>query len=388
MTKGKTYRFFASLRMTGWTLRMTILGALLVVSCAKVRETGTPDDDGWNDLTRPMPITFATSITGEATKAATPLPDDTDFRIFAFYQPGVVDEDPAVDYTGTWNDLAIEHWTPNFMYDQPVTWNDNGTPADDSDDYWGYTPVKYWPNNAENTITFWAYSPYYGDDHILKLYKANSVDDYGNTVPGVPEIEFTTDGSRDLLVSDLAQDLSYRGGNPADGTVTMEFHHTMSWVDFRVKKVDADDTYDIVLKSITLENLCQTAAYKLSGWGSGWNRGDFSAYNCGVGSGTTLDKDEEDRITFPTGGTKLLLIPQGLRNTTANLDVVYTFKVHGSSSPAEEYEENVLLGSLTTLWEEGKHYTYYVNISPGNPILFTAVAAAWDSEQNGYFNVD
>lgn len=356
------------------------LTALLAGSCAKIQG---PDDGGWTPLGGDnVPISFTTNLNEPATKTSDPLATIHDnFRVFGFYQRGVVDDDPAVDYTGTWDDLATEHWTPNFMYNEEVTY-------DNVAGKWTYAPVKYWPNNRENTITFWAYSPYYGNESILKLYKTNSTDAYGNNVPGVPEIEFTTDGSRDLLVSELAQDLSCRGGNPADGTVAMEFHHTMAWVDFRVKKVDDSDHYDIVLKSITLENLCETAAYKLNGWGAGWSRVDFSAYDCGVGAGTDLDKDEGDRITFPTGGTKLLLIPQGLRNTTANLEIVYTFHVKGSGDAPVEYEENVLLGSLTSLWEEGKHYTYNVNISPGNPIMFTAVAAAWDSEQNGYFNVD
>lgn len=364
------------------------LTALVFSSCGKNEPQA--GDDAWEPLTGDTPISFTTKI-GAETKTGSLSTISTNFHVFAFYQPGVVDDDPLVDYTGTWDDLSTQHWTPNFMYDQPVTWNNNGTPADDSDDYWNYAPIKYWPNNAENTITFWAYSPYYGEyEHqdFLRLYKSNSVDAYGNNVPGVPEIEFTTDGTRDFLVSDLAKDLSYRGGNPADGTVSLVFHHTMSWIDFRVKKVDDSDNYDIVLKSIRLENLCQTAVYKLDGWGSGWSRVNFSAYDCGVGAGTALDKDEEDRITFPTNGTKLLLIPQALRYTAANLEVVYTFHVKGSGGDPVEYEENVRLGKLTTLWEEGKHYTYNVNISPGNPIQFTAVAAAWDSEQNGYFNVN
>lgn len=360
-------------------LMAAAIAALLAGSCAKIQG---PENNGWIPVKmNNVPISFTTKIAGEETKTATPLPTSTNFRVFAFYQRGVVDDDPAVDYTGTWNDLATEQWTPNFMYNEEVTYNSGAGK-------WTYAPVKYWPNNRENTITFWAYSPYYGDESILKLYKNNSTDDYGNNIPGIPEIEFTTDGSRDLLVSELAQDLSCRGGNPADGTVTMEFHHTMAWLDFRVKKVDDGDFYDIVLKSITLENLFETAAYSLSGWGAGWSRVNFSAYNCGAGAGTALDKDEVGRITFPTGGDKLLLIPQGLRNTTANLEIVYTFHVKGSGDAPVEYEENVLLGSLTSLWEEGKHYTYNVNISPGNPIMFTAVAAAWGSEQNGYFNVN
>lgn len=376
-----------------WIWVTALMAAVLLVgACVK---THNPDgkgsaDDGWTIVGDNVPISFAAKIAGDVeTKTSSPLPTSTNFRVFCFYQPGVVDDDPAVDYVGTWDDLSINHWTPNFMFDQAVTRNDNGTPADDTDDYWGYSPVKYWPNNQENTLTFWAYSPYYGDEDILKLYKTNSDDDYASDVPGTPEAQFTTDGTRDLLVSDLAQDLSYRGGDPS--TVTLQFHHTTSWIDFRVKKVDDSDDYDIVLLSITLEDICNTAVYSLSGWGGAWNRVDFTAYDCDDDindDGTELDKDEEDRITFPAGGNKLLLIPQALRNTTANLKVVYTFHEKGAGGSPTEYEENVLLGSLTTRWEEGKHYTYKVNISPGNPILFTTYVGAWDSEQNGYFNVN
>lgn len=371
-----------------WIWATALIAAVLLAgACVKTYNPDKKDstDSGWTIVGDNVPISFATKIVGEAeTKTSSPLPTSTNFRVFCFYQTGVVDDDPAVDYTGTWADLAINHWTPNFMFDQAVTYNE-GTSK------WTYAPVKYWPNNAENTLTFWAYSPYYGNESILKLYKSNSTDDYANNVPGTPEIQFTTDGTEDLLVSELAQDLSYRGGDPADGTVTLQFRHTTSWIDFRVKKVDDDDDYDLVLKSITIENLCNTSVYSLSGWGSAWNRVDFSAYDCDDDindDGTELDKDEADRITFPTGGDKLLLIPQALRNTTANLKVVYTFKVHGSLDVPVEYEENVLLGSLTTNWEEGKHYTYNVNISPGNLILFTTYVVTWDSEQNGYFTVN
>ena len=349
-----------------WATALTA-AVLLCGACVKLHK---PDegDDGWVDLGDKVPISFSTTLAGQETKSN---PLEADFRVFAFYQPGVVNDDPAVDYTGTWNDLAIKNWTSNFMYNQEVNYSAGS---------WSYSPVKYWPNNPENTITFWAYSPSYGDEDILKLYKANSAEDYATNVPGAPEIKFTTNGSRDLLVSELAEDLSYRGGNPGDGVVSLVFNHTMTWVDFAVKKVDDTNAYTVKLKSITLQNVCKTAIYTLNGWGNDSERDNFTVYDCGGGDGTVLHKDEGDRITFPTSGT-LLLIPQTLRNTTATLQVVYTLN-------GIEYTESVLLGNITTRWEEGKHYTYKVNISPGNSILFTAVVAAWDAEQNGYFSVN
>ena len=57
---------------------------------------------------------------------------------------------------------------PNFMYNQKVLWDNNGTTEDPADDYWKYEPVKYWPNEHGNTaisddvdkLTFFAYAPY------------------------------------------------------------------------------------------------------------------------------------------------------------------------------------------------------------------------------------
>ena len=362
--------------MTAKSCRRAVLALLVLaglVACSNTEMLQIPGDGSdWTELTGKVPIAFSTtlSVSDPATKTTTPLSTSSNFRVFAFYQPGVVDDDPAVDYTGTWNDFATYHWTPNFMYDQAVSYSAGA---------WSYTPVKYWPNNAENTITFWAYSPYYNNSSILRLYAPNTSSAYTNATSGVPDIEFTADGTRDLLISDLVQDRSLRGGDPA--TVPLVFNHALCWVDFAVKKVDDADACTIVLKGITLENICWTAVHSLqSGWGTGWNRDDRDVYPYNV-SGVELDKDEADRITFPTSG-QLLLMPQGLRGTTAN--VVITYTINGGS----DITETVSLGSLTTVWEEGKHYTYNVNISPGNIILFTATVAAWNSEQTGYFNVN
>ena len=353
-------------------LRMVLLAALVVCACHK-SDVAAPQDEPWTPLSGDMPISFTTSLAGE-TKTTSPLSTSTDFRLFGFYQPGVVDDDPAVDYTGTWADLAIQQWTPNFMYDQEVTY-DSGAGK------WTYSPVKYWPNNPENTITFWAYSPYYGDEDILHLRENNSPDAYGNTVPGIPEIQFTTDGSRDLLVSDIAQDQSYRGGDPADGAVPLLFHHAMCKVDFAVKKNDPDNNYAIVLKEISLKYLQTTAVLHQSGWGGGWGSGDIDVFD----GNATMDRTT--RAVYPASG-EILPLPQRLKGTGATLHVVYTFKIAGSDSDPVEYVNDVPLGDIHDLWEMEKHYTYNINISPGNPILFTATVEPWGSEQNGYYTVN
>lgn len=46
--------------------------------------------------------------------------------------------------------------TPNFMYNQEVSYND-GT------EEWSYNPAKFWPSEAGNKISFFAYAPYEGN---------------------------------------------------------------------------------------------------------------------------------------------------------------------------------------------------------------------------------
>ncbi len=67
------------------------------------------------------------------------------FGVFAFYT-GL---DKFDSYTGT---------TPNFMNNQEVTWQ--ADPDDANTGTWTYTPVKYWPNNEDDKVSFFAYAPY------------------------------------------------------------------------------------------------------------------------------------------------------------------------------------------------------------------------------------
>lgn len=61
--------------------------------------------------------------------------------VFAFYQPAATG-----DFT------TYKYATPDFMYNQKV--------ADDGTGNWEYSPLKYWPNNAGDKLSFFAYAPY------------------------------------------------------------------------------------------------------------------------------------------------------------------------------------------------------------------------------------
>lgn len=103
-----------------------ILSAWTLTSCEK--DTGTE--------TVNIPIGFSNNVT-TATRAGDINNDNlTSIGVFASLTHGNFDATVS---------------TPNFMYNQLVE-KKNGT--------WQYTPLKYWPNNDSDKISFFAYAPH------------------------------------------------------------------------------------------------------------------------------------------------------------------------------------------------------------------------------------
>lgn len=103
-----------------------ILSAWTLTSCEK--DTGTE--------TVNVPIGFSNNVT-TATRASDINNDNlTSIGVFASLTHGNFDATVS---------------TPNFMYNQLVE-KKNGT--------WQYTPLKYWPNNDSDKISFFAYAPH------------------------------------------------------------------------------------------------------------------------------------------------------------------------------------------------------------------------------------
>lgn len=121
------------------------IAAISTVSCTQDEEllTGsgngpTPDGDA---------VTFGTYLAGAPESRASvmdlPALKTTGFGVFGYYTE-------SVDYK-TENPDHL----PNFMYNQEVTWNDAAEGG-----MWQYSPVKYWPNNPTEKVSFFAYAPY------------------------------------------------------------------------------------------------------------------------------------------------------------------------------------------------------------------------------------
>lgn len=199
------------------------IAALALTACAKVETidntSGTPV--GFSAYTGKS-VTKA-GATGELTTTGL---QTTGFGVFAYQTTG--------NYVAS-GEGAIE---PNFMYNQKVTY---------SESTWGYTPVKYWPNqiqagntDAQSTpatatqadkVSFFAYAPYVkvGVDSNTSETHGKPVDALGalitpntsgilevtkNNVAGDPKITYAVSQSLDDQV-DLVWGVAYANSNNA-----------------------------------------------------------------------------------------------------------------------------------------------------------------------------
>lgn len=130
------------------------------------------------------PITFSTDVEMLATRASVSNIANTDtlkklgegFGVFA-YKTGTDDIADAA-FSRKWGEATtglsgneLAYPTPDFMYNQQVTWGiqyvkDTSNPDNPVvERNWVYSPPKYWPNSSQNVapryISFFAYAPYY-----------------------------------------------------------------------------------------------------------------------------------------------------------------------------------------------------------------------------------
>ena len=126
------------------------LGAMAL---AAVALTGCQKDEVLNQVPQDNAIEFGTYVGRDAQTKAYVIDNDQlakdGFGVFAYY-------------TGTNNFSTSD--TPNFMYNQRVDKGTNGQNAN-----WIYNPIKYWPNNENDKLSFFAYAPHVTNTNEYEL---------------------------------------------------------------------------------------------------------------------------------------------------------------------------------------------------------------------------
>ena len=324
--------------------------------------------------------------------------------VYAYYHDGSTwDADEAYN---TANPEAPKRLIPNFMWNQQATCLEKGG-------NFSYSPLKYWPNESDDKLSFMAYFPY-TDVNAADPGSAESPTKTGltplmaNSDAGLPSFRFTVnesaDNQVDFLLSELLPNLpngtsAVSPGNPDDrSTLTVTdrvhflFHHMTSKVEFRIVAATEvrNDIAHFRLNSLSVSHLYKDGTLT-------------PAYSAGV---TTYAWSEQSAkhgtspaYTFPLKTlTGYLMMPQTLSNDvklSISYDVTfksdgttYTYDGEGRLVPQQDYtysnDATIQLNTMKrtgtdtplTEWLPNHHYVYYIRIG-AETIEFEGQVVEW-----------
>ena len=296
---------------------------------------------------------------------------------------------------------------PNFMWNQKATCLTKGTDFE-------YSPLKYWPNESNDKVSFIAYFPYtvespgqtdtpaYPDNATgLQTLLANSAS-------GLPTFKFTVkesaDDQVDFLLTELLPNLpnGTNGVSPSSAddrselTVTDHvrflFHHMTSKVEFRI--VAADNVRDAIahfkLNSLNVTNLYKNGKLTPT-YSNGTTTYAWDEHTAKHGTSPAYSFPLNTQISY-------LFMPQQLSNdvelkldytvTLKSDGTTYTYDNEGNLVPQQDYtysntasiQLNTMkfTGSETALteWLPNHRYVYYIRIG-AKAIEFTGQVVDW-----------
>ena len=190
------------------------------IGCTQSALLETPDLDGtavsFSPYTGRTPESKATSI-----DTPTLLNADNGFNVYAFLN--------KLEYVAINGVMTPQITTEPYLQDANVTLNSQGN--------WTYSPMIYWPESgSSSTLSFVAYSAN-AAGHFIDADGNNT--DSGNNPIKANSTGFTfmvptdIDDQVDLLATAYQDNLKI--GDSSNGKITLQFHHLLSRVGFKVQ---------------------------------------------------------------------------------------------------------------------------------------------------------
>ncbi len=340
---------------------------LLLAACSSETEPAPA-------ISAPTPITlgiYAAQPTPSLTRADSSvmayktIPTDASIGVYAYYHNN-----------GEWNPAS----TPNFMFNQRA--QNTGTYS-----HLIYSPLKYWPNETADHLSFIAYYPYISetpesDEAPDSPVKNKLTPLLNNDDEGLPTFFFSVNDDVkkqiDFLISDFVPNQS-----KTNTAVRLLLRHATSKIEFRI--VVDDDIQDDVAY-FTLHSLCLTNIYK---------EGTYTPVYDAETETTTLQclHNDKRKDTYNCTTTEAyLLLPQVIAADAllkVNYDLAFKSKgttgtynsTTGQLEPEDAYvysnaNAQVQLNTLTPEWLPSHHYIYTIRLR-ATRIDFTAQVSPW-----------
>lgn len=300
----------------------------------------------------------------------TTIPNGNSIGVFSFYQG-----------SAKWDDITYH--VASFMNNQQMVASTSNNTVN-----FTYSPIKYWPNNADDKLSFFAYYPWNNfSDNSFGIDIENINDENKMCV----RFNVNNDLSKqiDLMLSDLIKDMTYQNTNN-EGKISFVFHHVLSLINIKLN-------IDPEMKSIAKLNINSARMSGLYDAGTCHPSYDTSStkqiftWTPFFKSGTSsqeyvLDSNVLSSSTSTPTVNTLLMVPQLLSVNvvfTINYDIIFIDNNGNEKYRYTNNEQNIVLrnsGNITE-WLPGKKYTYTFTLGL-KPIKMDATYDEWSN--SGY----
>lgn len=363
--------------------------ALTLASCAKVETYNVSDDAilsfgvyAGRSLSKAAAANYASGAT---------LVADAQFDVYGWYTPN------GTSFDG--NGTQFMDWY-TVTYQTGGNTNNNGGKNLYPDGY------RYWPTgNTPDYLHFAAYYP--SNDGQITAPAA-----------GLGAYTFTAEDAAadqvDFMVADVVKDQTYSNTNSGvNGEVHLTFRHMLTKVKFQFKTTtdvanSATSHIEIYLKDAKLKNINNTgtltSAFNGTATTTTWTGVSGTANYEVFINGADIDNKlltANAADAASADADLFLMVPQDMVAATQALDLVWDVKDLVTNNTTENtatvyFKTDLKNGDDPTDpayaakeidWAKNMFVTYTITISP-QPILFTAEAASWDAEQEGFFNIN
>lgn len=293
-----------------------------------------------------VPLTFSTSVDAQ-TRAATELTTDnlTSVGVFACFTQG---------------DFNAGTATPNFMYNQELKKEAAA---------WTYSPLKYWPNNENDKISFFAYAP----------RNAAGVTLCSNTNTGFPYLDYTVPTAEadqtDLLAATPLMNQSYSSNPATPGSIKFIMQHALTKITIYAKSNDLSAGKVVNSLSVTAPKSGRLT-YKADGfgWSSSVDKSTYAAANTDV---TIAPVTADENVLLGT----FYLIPDRA-NSSLNITYTVTGSVPDNVNPPTDKPVITAQAFPDTYdWTPGTSIVYTVNIArTGLEVVAESSSMEWTGD--------
>lgn len=330
---------------------------VIFIAIGAINLMGCSTDETIIDLPNDSAVSFNTYIARETQSRAASM-DNTKlqkgFGVFAYYTENA-----------TWTAVGSTAY-PNFMYNEQIT-HVGGD--------WTYSPVKYWPNNTNDKVSFFAYAPYEEapDTGVNKGITFSSKGD-----SGAPTIDFTvnTTSIKDQVDLVYASELDKNRE-----LVDFQFKHALSRIGFVAKAAGEYGITNISLKSVSLTgNFYQSGTFNFSNDGL-WSNFVTSTTTDITYKPTLKDGYDGSLTTTENSINKddqyIMIIPQNFKgDNKVTVTATYTTITNNGTASRVESPEKTISKNLNLSFEKSKAYIVLLNISLDN-VVFNLATSDW-----------